>query len=162
MFDGWQTLMEDNLQWKITFNERWPLMEVIFQLKTTFDERLPSIENNLQLKMTFDGGHTLMEDGLWWKTTFDGRQPLIEDQVLWTFKNNTKRRHSNNGWTEYINWNFYFQPGLLKCSNTDHQILNIFQIVHLAQFSWGVRYRMLLPAVIVSENRKFISSEELT
>ena len=56
--------MEDDLQWKTTFDGRQPLMEDDLQWKTTFNGRQPS-----------------MEDELRWKTTIHGRQPLMEDDL---------------------------------------------------------------------------------
>ena len=52
--DGRQPLMEDNLQWKTTFNGRQPLMEDDLRWKMTFDGRWPSIKDNLWCKTTFN------------------------------------------------------------------------------------------------------------
>ena len=57
--------MEDKLWWRITFDERYPLME-----------------DNLWLNTTFDGGRPLMEDDLRWKITFYARQSLMTDDIL--------------------------------------------------------------------------------
>ena len=59
--------------WHSGFNLEW---------KMAFDGRRPLIEDRLRWTMTFDGRQPLMEDNLWWTTTFDGGQPLIED-TLW-------------------------------------------------------------------------------
>ena len=56
--------------------------ELLWQ-KTTFDRRRPLIEDNLWQKTTFDKRRPLMEDDLWRKTTFDGKWPLTEDNLLW-------------------------------------------------------------------------------
>ena len=65
--------MEDDIQWKTTFNGRRLLMEDDLRWKTTFNGRRPLMGDDLWWKTTFDGRRPLMEDNLWWKTTFDGR-----------------------------------------------------------------------------------------
>ena len=59
-------LMEDALQWKMTFGGRRPL-----------------VEDDLRWKMTFGGRRPLLEDDLWWKMTCGGKRPSVEDDVWW-------------------------------------------------------------------------------
>ena len=81
-FDGRRPLTKDNLWWKTTFDERQLLMEHNFWWKAPFDWRGPSIEDNFWLKTTFDGRHSLKEDNLL-KTTHNGRQHLLGDHYCW-------------------------------------------------------------------------------
>ena len=69
---------EDDLQWKIPFDGRQPLMKDDLRWKTTFDGRWPLIEDDIQWKTTFDGRRPLTEDDLWCKSTFEGRRPLTD------------------------------------------------------------------------------------
>ena len=78
-----QTLMEDDLWWKATFDGRRPLREDNLWGKTTFDWRRPLMEDGLWGKMTFEGLQPLMEDYLWGKTNFEGRHPLMKDYLWW-------------------------------------------------------------------------------
>ena len=75
--------MEDDLQWKTTFDERRHPMEDNLRWKTTLDGRRSWMEDSLQRKTIFDGRRPLMEDDLQGKTTFDGRRPSVEDNLLW-------------------------------------------------------------------------------
>ena len=59
--------MEDNLQWKTTFDGTQPLTEDIL------DGRRPWMEDDLGWKTTFDVRRPSMEDKLKWKRTLDGR-----------------------------------------------------------------------------------------
>ena len=68
-------LMQDDLWWKMTFDEMRPLMEYGLWSKTAFYERPFSMEDSLQWKTTFD---ETMEDDPLWKTNFNGRQPSKE------------------------------------------------------------------------------------
>ena len=74
--------MEDDLQWKTTFDGRQLSMEDDLRLKMTFDGRQPLMEDNLRWKTTFDGRQPLMEGNIWWKTTFDGRRPLCSSSIF--------------------------------------------------------------------------------
>ena len=75
--------MKEDLWWKTTFDEIWPLME-----------------GGLWWKMTFELRQPLMEDDILWKTTLDGRlpsmgddlQPLIEDN-LWGSQNLIQKKN---------------------------------------------------------------------
>ena len=58
-------MLEDDPQWKTTFNGRGPLME-----------------DDLRRKKSFDGRQALMEDDLQRKTTLNGRRPLMEDNFI--------------------------------------------------------------------------------
>ena len=58
-------------------------MDEDLQWKTTFDGRPPLMKDNLRWKMTFDGRRPSMEDNLRWKTTFDGKRPSMEDDIRW-------------------------------------------------------------------------------
>ena len=75
--------MEDNLQWKTTFNGWRPLMEDDLRWKITFNGIRPSMEDNLWWKTCFNQRWPSTEDDLWWKTTFDRRQPSIEEDLHW-------------------------------------------------------------------------------
>ena len=57
--------LKDNLQWKMTFGGRQPL-----------------VEDNLWWKTTFSGGWPLVENNLRWRTTFSGRQPSVDPCML--------------------------------------------------------------------------------
>ena len=86
--------MDEDLQWKTTFDGGHPLMEDNLRWKTTFDTRQPMMDDDLWWKtnwwkMTLDGRQTK----LWLKTTiegrhhlkttaFEGRQPLKEEKFL--------------------------------------------------------------------------------
>ena len=76
-FDGWWLFMDDNCWWKTLFGGR------TLWWRTTFDKRQLLREDNLWWKTAFDGRYPLMEDGLRWKMAFDGRQPLMEDSFWW-------------------------------------------------------------------------------
>ena len=77
-------LMEEDLQWKTTFDGRRPSMEDDLQWKITFDGRRPLIEDDHWRKTTFEGRWPLTEDDLWRKTTFDGRRPSVGLQdITW-------------------------------------------------------------------------------
>ena len=52
-YDGRHPLMEENLQWKTTFDIRRPSMEKIIKILQ------PLVKDDLQLKTTFDGEHSL-------------------------------------------------------------------------------------------------------
>ena len=71
--------MEGDLSWKTTFDGRGTLIEDNLQQKMTF-RRHPS-EDDHQWKTTFDGRQPSMEDSPQWKTTFDGQQLLMEDNL---------------------------------------------------------------------------------
>ena len=79
--------MEENLQWKTTFNARQPSMKDDLWWKMNFNGR------QLLMEVIFDEGCPLMEDDHWWKTTvasmekdlqwkrtFNGRQPSKEEK----------------------------------------------------------------------------------
>ena len=70
-------LVEDDLQWKITFGGRRPSVEDNLRWKTTFGRRQPSVKDNLWWKMTFGEREPLVEDNL------GGRRPLVEDDLQW-------------------------------------------------------------------------------
>ena len=53
------------------------------QLKMTLDERQALVEDDLRLKMTLDERQTLVEDDLRWETTVGGRQLSVEDNLQW-------------------------------------------------------------------------------
>ena len=76
-------LMEDDLQWKMTFNGKRPFMGDDCLWKMAFYGRPSFIEDRILWETTFDGRRHLTEDGLWWKTTFDGEQPLVEEDLWW-------------------------------------------------------------------------------
>ena len=58
MEDDWgQLSIEDDLQWKTTFNGTHPMME-----------------DGHQLNITINGWQIVMEDNLWSKKNFNGRQ----------------------------------------------------------------------------------------
>ena len=82
-FYGRQPLMEDDMQWRTTFNGRQHSMEDDIQWKTTFDGRRPSMKDILWWRTTFNGGQPSMEDDIQWKMTFDWRLPLMEDDLHW-------------------------------------------------------------------------------
>ena len=81
--------MEDDFQWKTTFDGRQPLMEADLRFKTVFDGGRPSTEADLQWKTPFNGRRPpmdrqpSMEDYLCLKTTFDGGQPFMRDNLQW-------------------------------------------------------------------------------
>ena len=60
--------MENNFQWKTTYDGRRPLMEddpqwkMILNLKTTFNQRQPSRKDDLLWKATFERIRPLMEN----------------------------------------------------------------------------------------------------
>ena len=76
--------MEDDLQWKTTFNGRQPSTEGDLQQKTTLNRRLPPMGDDLKQKTT-------IEDKLQQKMKFSRRQPStlgggLEDSVkVWHF-----------------------------------------------------------------------------
>jgi hypothetical protein len=67
--------MEDNLQWKTTFNGRRPPMEDDLKWKTT------SNRSGLQWKTTSNGRQPPMEDDLQWKKTSNERRTTMEDDL---------------------------------------------------------------------------------
>ena len=79
---GWPSIEED-LQWKKSFNGKSPSMKDGLQWKMAFNGRQPSMEDKLQWKTTFNGRRISMEDILWWKMVFDERWPSMEDDLWW-------------------------------------------------------------------------------
>jgi hypothetical protein len=69
--------MEDDLRSKRNSNGRQPPMEENLQWKTTFNP----IEDELQWKTTSNDRRPSMEDDLQWKTTSNGRRPPMEDYL---------------------------------------------------------------------------------
>ena len=59
--------MEDDLQWKMTFSGRQPLVEddLLWKNDLPFEDDL------------------LWEDDLRWKTAFGGRRPSVDDDLHW-------------------------------------------------------------------------------
>jgi hypothetical protein len=95
--------MEDDLQWKTTYNRRWPPMEDILQWKTTSNGRRPPMEGDLQYKMTSNERQPPMEDNLQWKTTSNGRQPPMENNLQWkTTYNWRKPQNGKSGMYQYF------------------------------------------------------------
>jgi hypothetical protein len=59
-------------------------MEEDLQWKTTYNVRGPQNTNTLQVllrKTTYNGRPPTMEDDLQWKKTYNGRQPTMEDDI---------------------------------------------------------------------------------
>ena len=71
--------MEDNLEWKTSFDQRRPSMEDNFWWITTFNGRPPSMKDDLRWKTSLDGRR--MEDKLWSKVTFNWRQLLMDNNL---------------------------------------------------------------------------------
>ena len=101
-FNGRQPSMEDDLRWKMTFSGRRPSMEDNLRWKTTFGGRQSSVEDNLRLKRTFSGRKTLLEDNLRWKMTFSGRRPLMGDTLGWKMNFGGRRHSVKKIWSKMI------------------------------------------------------------
>ena len=59
----------DNLEWKMTLDQRGPWVEEGLGWQATFDGGQPLVADNLRYDMTFDGRRSLMEYDLIWKRT---------------------------------------------------------------------------------------------
>ena len=78
-----QTLMEDDLQWKMTFKGRKPSREDNLQGQTTSNGWLPWMEDDLRWKTNLHWGQSSLKDEIRWRMTFYGRWPSMKYNLQW-------------------------------------------------------------------------------
>ena len=104
-FQWRQRSMKDDLQWKMTFNERWPPMED--DLKIWKFWYRSSLNFKLRLGDQIKIRNAWNEDDLQWKTTSNARWPPMEDDVFSYLSNHWSdlpQVLNLVGFSEILNW----------------------------------------------------------